>query len=200
MVLLIHLDSWLAYFRYFALSRCEHWWNVCFLDVESLAWLSLLWFSLHCSIHTHIPRTMEISVVNARESEDSKALHEMMEAAWHEATNAQTYPSLLYWLHSFEFFEEILLFFEQVCCETLARYTKQCQAQWYILWQMRSYVGGFLPAKVHGRLPLQTPHIVQEHEVHISEWIELQASPLRPGKLFHWRRRSHAESRLMPTQ
>ena len=96
---------------------------------------------------THIPRTMEISVVNARESEDSKALREMMEAAWHEANDAETYPSLLYWLHSFEFFEEILLFFEQVCCETLARYTKQCQAQWYILWQMRSYVGGFLPAK-----------------------------------------------------
>ena len=44
-VLLIHLDSWLAYFRYFALSRCEYWWNVCFLDVESLAWLSLLWFT-----------------------------------------------------------------------------------------------------------------------------------------------------------
>lgn len=145
----------------------------------------------------HIPRTMEISVVNARESEDSKALREMMEAAWYEANDAQTYPSLLYWLHSFEFFEETLLFFEQVCCETRARYTKQCQAQWYILWQMRSYVGGFLPAKSQIKRRFMADC---HYKLLISEWIELQASPLRPGKLFHWRRRSHAESWLMPTQ
>ena len=46
---------------------------------------------------------MEISVVNARESEDSKALREMMEAAWYDGNDAQTYSSLLYSLHSFGF-------------------------------------------------------------------------------------------------